>query len=84
MFLPENAFLRNIRKQAKKGKKSLKELAAPQAQGVLPNFQRMFSDDRKTPAIRTGNSSRQTRKGKLSGWLSFFEESNLECWEKGK
>ena len=89
IFLSENAFLRNIRKQTTKRREE--ELGrfgcvgiASHSQGTLPNFQRMVSDDRKTPAIRTGNSARHTKEGKLSGLLSFFEESNLECWEKRK
>ena len=52
IFLSENAFLRNIRKQAKKkkeGKKSLEDLAASDrqlhSQGALPNYQRVVSDD---------------------------------------
>ena len=91
IFLSENAFLRNIRKQAKK-KKREEELGrfgcvgiASHSQGALPNFQRLVSDDRKPQTIRTGNSGRHTKEGKLSSWLSFFfEESNLECREKRK
>ena len=72
-FFRKMLSLRNIRKQAKKkeGKKSLEDLAASvspvtDSQGVLPNFLRPVSDDRKTPTIRTGNSGRHTKEGKLS------------------
>ena len=47
------------------------------SQGALPNFQRMVSDDRKTPTIRTGNSARHTKEGKLSGLLSFFSKKAI-------
>ena len=73
-FFFGNCFL-TIRKQAKKkkeGKKSLEDFAASvspvtDSQGVLPNFQRLVSDDRKTPTIRTRSSGRHTKEGKLSG-----------------
>ena len=75
-------------KKRKKGRRAWKIGCvgiANHSQGALPNFQRMGSDDRKTPTIRTGNIARQTREGKWSGKLSFFfEESNLECWVKRK
>ena len=56
------------------------------SQGALPNFQRLVSDDRKTPTIRTGNSGRHSKKEKwvASPLFFFFEESNLECWGKRK
>ena len=58
IFLSENAFLRNIRKQAKKKKRREEKLGrfgcvgiASLSQGALPNFQRLVSDDRKTENI---------------------------------
>ena len=92
IFLSENAFLRNIRKQAKNKKRREEEFGrfgcvgiASHSQGALPNFQRLVSDDRKTQTIRTGKSGRHTKEGELSGWLSFFSKKAISnVSKKGK
>ena len=45
---------------------------ASHSPGTLPNIQRMVSDDRKTPTIRTGNSARHTRKENRVAIALFF------------
>ena len=57
---------------------------ASHSQGALPNFQRLVSDDHKTPTIRIGNSGRQTKEGKSSGYLSFFRRKQSRMLGKTK
>ena len=91
IFLSGNAFLRNIRKHAKKkkeGKKSLEDLAA----SVSPVIRKVRCQASKKGLRWSQNSNYSNRKqcsaykGRKIEWLAlfFFEESNLECWEKRK
>ena len=92
MFLSENALLRNIRKQAKKKRRTEEELGrfgcvgiASHSQGALPSFQRLVSDDRKTQNY-SNRKQWLTYKGRRIEWLALFfsKKAISNVGKKGK
>ena len=92
IFLSGNAFLRNIRKQAKKKKKKGRRAWKIWLRRLRQSFSRSAAKLPKKGLRWSQNSNYSNRKqcsaykGRKNGVASslFFEETNLECWEKRK
>ena len=90
IFLSGNAFLRNIRKEAKKKKKG-RRAGKIWLRRLRQSFSRSAAKLPKKGLRWSQNSNYSNRKqcsaykGRKMEWLAlFFDESNLECWEKRK